>query len=102
MSPPHPTSRPHLPAFHPVPTRARADGWTPLRQAEFVGMLAQTGSVAAAAAFVGMSRESAYRLRRREGAAEFAAAWDLALDMAFARRTGVWPSRPVTRASRKV
>ena len=97
-----PAPRPRIPAFHPVPTRARADGWTPVRQAEFVGMLAQTGSVSAAAAFVGMSRESAYRLRRRAGAEEFARAWDTALDITFARRTGVWPSRPGTRLPRKV
>lgn len=69
-----------LPAFIPVPLRARKDGWTPLRQAEFLGMLAQTRSVRAAAAFVGMSRESAYRLRRKPGAGEFAAIWDYILD----------------------
>ncbi|MES2698334.1 MAG: hypothetical protein V4647_01805 [Pseudomonadota bacterium] len=73
---------PRIPPFHPVPTRARADGWTPLRQAEFIGMLAQTGSVAAAAAFVGMARETAYRLRGKPGADSFNAAWDAALIVA--------------------
>jgi hypothetical protein len=68
-----------VPAFVPVPLRARADGWTPLRQAEFIGWLAETRSVAAAAEAVGMARETAYRLRRRRGAEGFAAAWDAAL-----------------------
>jgi len=69
-----------LPAFTPVPLRARADGWTPERQARFLGALAETGSVEAAARKVGMARESAYRLRRRPCAESFAAAWDAALD----------------------
>lgn len=98
---PHPTHppRPRLPAFHPVPVRTRADGWTPLRQAEFIGVLAETGSVSAAAAFVGMARETAYRLRRRADAAEFARAWDVALVVA-----GVMPASfpERTACSRKV
>ena len=69
----------YVPPFHPVPLRARKDGWTPARQARFIGLLAETGSVARAAIGVGMARESAYRLRRRAGAAGFAAAWDAAL-----------------------
>lgn len=48
-------------------------------------MLAETGSVQAAAAFVGMARETAYRLRRKPGAEEFAQAWDLALVIAGVR-----------------
>ena len=59
-----------------MPLRARADGWTPERQARFIGLLAETGSVAGAARRVGMTRESAWRLRRRAGAASFAHAWD--------------------------
>jgi hypothetical protein len=89
--------RPRLPAFHPVPIRLRADGWTPLRQAEFIGMLAETGSVSAAAAFVGMARETAYRLRRRPDAAEFAHAWDVALVLAGVRRPGEAPLAPPSR-----
>lgn len=65
-----------VPAFTPVPVRRRADGWTPQRQADFLGALAETGSVEAAARKVGMARETAYRLRRKPGAASFAAAWD--------------------------
>jgi molybdenum-dependent DNA-binding transcriptional regulator ModE len=66
-------------AFLPVPLRARADGWTPARQAAFLGALAETRSVSQAARRVGMARETAYRLRRRPEAASFAAAWDAAL-----------------------
>ncbi|MEH6790566.1 hypothetical protein [Parasphingorhabdus sp.] len=68
-----------IPSFSPVPLRARKDGWTPLRQAEFLGWLAETRCVERAAGRVGMSRESAYRLRRKPGAEEFAAAWDAIL-----------------------
>lgn len=72
--PPKTARRP--PAFTPVPLRTRADGWTALRQAAFLGMLAQTRSVSAATQAVGMARETAYRLRARTGAESFAAAWD--------------------------
>jgi len=82
-----------LPAFVPVPVRARRDGWDAVRQGRFIGWLAQTGSVSEAAARVGRSRESAYRLRRRADAAGFAAAWDAAL----AGRAGIRiPARKVT------
>lgn len=80
--PSHPTRWPayrRLPAFVAVPTRARADGWTPLRQGDFIGFLAESGSVAEAARQVGLTRESAYKLRRRPGAESFAAAWDAAV-----------------------
>lgn len=79
------TRRP--PAFTPVPLRARADGWTALRQAAFLGMLAQTRSVSAAARAVGMARETAYRLRARTGAESFAAAWDAVMGRAV---SGKW------------
>ena len=68
-----PPPRRKVPAFVPVPLRARADGWTPLRQAEFLGYLAETRSVAEAARRVNMARETAYRLRDRPGAESFAA-----------------------------
>ncbi len=72
------TSR-RVPPFYPVSTRARRDGWTVRRQADFLGMLAETGSVMGACEAVGMSRKSAYALRARPGAESFAAAWDAAL-----------------------
>jgi hypothetical protein len=71
--------QPRVPPFCPVPLRSRRDGWTVLRQADFLGYLAETGSVMAAAEMVGMSRKSAYQLRARLDAASFAAAWDAAL-----------------------
>src|SRR6478736_3108642 len=51
----------------------RHDGWTPARKAQFLEALAHDGNVRAACARVGMSREAAYRLRRREPL--FARAW---------------------------
>lgn len=71
------------PAFTPVPTRrARADGWTRERQYDFIAALAECGDVARAARAVGMSMQSAYRLRKRPGADSFASAWEAALDRA--------------------
>src|SRR6185503_20780297 len=70
---------PRVPPFYPVPLRGRRDGWTPERQARFLGHLAETGSVAAAAEWSGMSRKGAYQLRARPEAESFAAAWDAAL-----------------------
>ncbi len=68
-----------VPAFFPVPLRGRTDGWTPKRQADFLGALAETRCVTLAARRVRMARETAYRLRRRRGGESFAAAWDAAL-----------------------
>lgn len=51
-----------------------------MRQAVFLGVLVETLCVAAAARAVGMSRESAYRLREKPGADSFAAAWDRVLE----------------------
>jgi hypothetical protein len=65
--------------FTPVPLRARGDGWTAQRQRAFILGLRLTRSVSAAAALLGMSRETAYRLRARRGAGSFTAAWDTAL-----------------------
>jgi hypothetical protein len=59
--------------------RFRRDGWTPARQLRFLDVLARTGCVARAAAAAGMSRESAYRLRKRDPRGLFAAAWDRVL-----------------------
>ena len=74
-----PRRLPRVPPFCPVPTRTRRDGWTVRRQADFLGMLVETGSVTGACEAVGMSRKSAYGLRARPGAESFAAAWDAAL-----------------------
>ena len=87
-----------VPPFLPVPLRARADGWTEDRQARFIGILAETGSVAAAARAVGLSEMSAYRLRRRAGAGSFAHAWDAVVAI---RRGGKAAKRKV-RAEERV
>jgi hypothetical protein len=55
----------------------RHDGWTPARRAMFLECLAATANVQHACAVVGLSRQAAYRLRRRDP--EFAAAWRDAL-----------------------
>ena len=80
------SNRRRVPAFTPVPLRYRRDGWTPGRQSDFLGRLAETRSVAAAARHVGKSRESAYRLRDKPGAESFAAAWDSILAQPRAAR----------------
>lgn len=77
----------------PVRRRPRLDGWTEEKQRRFIEVLADTGLVSAAAKAVGLSRESAYRLRRAAHAEAFARAWDAARhhagafleDMAFER-----------------
>lgn len=67
--------------FKPVPRkRNRHDGWTPERQRAFIEALARTGSVSQAAEAVNMAKEGAYQLRLADGAEEFRAAWDKALD----------------------
>ena len=78
-TPRRPCRMPRVSPFCPVPTRTRRDGWTLQRQADFLGKLAETGSVIGACEAVGMSRKSACALRAREGAESFAAAWDAAL-----------------------
>lgn len=60
-----------------IPTRR--DGWTVARQARFLQVLAATRSVTRAASAVGMSRESAHRLRARDPDGLFAAMWARAL-----------------------
>ena len=87
--PHNPRSRP--PWFTPVQLRARRDGWGPELQCAFLAQLYLTGSVSLAARRVGRTRESAHRLRAREGAGSFAAAWDVIL--AGPALTGVAPER---------
>jgi hypothetical protein len=79
--PRHKPWAPHLklPAFLPVPLRTRRDGWTPARQARFIALLAENACVRKAAQLLGLTRESAYRLRKHPGAGSFRAAWDTAV-----------------------
>ena len=72
--------------FTPVSRRRnRRSGWTEARQRGFIAALARGGSVRAAAAHVGLSARTAYRLLDAEDADSFAAAWDQALDIGRAR-----------------
>jgi hypothetical protein len=76
------------PEFTPVALdRVRHDGWTPERQRLFLIALAALGTVDSAAQAVGMSRISAYNLKKRADAGSFADEWGRALgfgrDMMF-------------------
>ena len=78
---------PHvLPQFAPVPRATdRHNGWKPAVQLAFIEALAETGSVKSAARRVGRAEVGAYLLRRHPQAAEFRAAWDIALDIGMRR-----------------
>ena len=70
-------------ARKPLTTRPiRRDGWTLERRRRFLELLAAGFDVRRACAVVGLSRQAAYTLRRREPA--FAQAWDGALRAARA------------------
>lgn len=77
--------------WRPVPRRARADGWTPEVQRQFIEALARFGVVERACQEVNMSVSSAYALRHAPGAHGFTQAWaavltraaDRLLDVAF-------------------
>jgi hypothetical protein len=93
-----PAHHPRVPAFVPVASRSRKDGWTARRQAAFLAALAIGGSVAEAARRVSMARETAYRLRRRPGAESFAAAWDVIVGVACGAPRKVTPEERARRA----
>ena len=67
---------------HTAARSARANGWTPQRKRLFFATLAAHRTVAMACARVGLSREAAYKARRRD--ADFARRWQEA--QACARR----------------
>ena len=71
--------------FTPVRLRYREDGWTPDRQRRYVSLLAATGHAGKAARGVGMTEQSAAKLRRRPDAASFARACALAVQSARRR-----------------
>lgn len=85
-----------------VPVRARHDGWTPERQRAFIEHLADTGCVAEAAALVGMTEQSAYRLRRRRDAGAFDAAWEAALERGIQRLTGIAFDRAINGTPKRI
>jgi hypothetical protein len=69
--------------LRPAVHTPRRNGWTAERQAIFIAALVAHRSVTAAAAAAGMTRESAYWLRRQPGGAGFRMQWDAALAVAF-------------------
>ena len=66
---------------YPPITRPRHDGWTADKQKIFIRVLATSRNVSRAAAAAGMSRESAYRLRRRAEGVALAQTWDWILSL---------------------
>ena len=71
--------------------------WTTLKARVFLGALADLGRVAEAARAVGMTRQSAYRLRRRLGEdGVFAQVWDRAQAEGRARRQARRRARKAT------
>ena len=76
-------SLPEFLRFEPVSLRLQHNGWSPRLQLRFILALARGAGVDEAARALGKSRQSAYDLRKKPGAASFAAAWDAAL--AFSR-----------------
>jgi hypothetical protein len=81
--------------FAPVPLRYRYDGWVPDKQLEFIQALAECGCVDEACRRVGMSRESAYALRRRPDAQAFRLAWAAAKDVMVERLDDAAMSRAI-------
>ena len=81
--------------FRPVVVRERHDGWSADKQVAFVAALGEGGCVADAARAVGMSTESAYKLRARPDATDFRMAWQAALDYAVQRLEDAVLSRAI-------
>jgi hypothetical protein len=82
------SAAPPIPAepFDGVPleeSRKRLAGWSAERQRVFLSNLAETGSVHLASSAARLAARSAYRLRARSPA--FAAAWDVAQQLAVGR-----------------
>lgn len=98
---PEPASLPSCLDFEPVPLAWRKDGWTPERQRAFIEELADCGVVSEAAARVGMTEQSARRLRRRHDAAAFNQAWDSAIRLGADRLRSVAYERAVNGTVRR-
>lgn len=69
--------------------------WTQEKMALFLRELAATQSVSAAARHVGMSRQSAYRLRDRLVSTPFSLGWDVALEAGLAQLAHAMMDRAV-------
>src|SRR5690606_18760927 len=70
-----------------------ASGWTPERKLQFLDHLAGRGNVRASCRRVGLSREAAYRLRRRDP--QFARGWAAALVLARSAGSEVLADRAI-------
>lgn len=81
--------------FDPVSVRHRIDGWTPDKQREYVEALADSGVARYAAGRVGMSEQSAARLRRRADARAFDRACDGAMRIGARRLISVAYERAI-------
>jgi hypothetical protein len=91
-----PAESSETPDFTPVPRRIfRVDGWTEDKQVTFIETLASTGVVSFAAACVGMTVSSAYRLRAHPDAEDFRRAWKAALAQATVRLADIAYERAI-------
>jgi hypothetical protein len=88
--------------YVPIELRHRQDGWTAVRQVDFLTALSESACVEDACRAVGMSTSSAYALRRRTEARAFRAAWDSALDYAVGRLADAALSRALNGVARPV
>ena len=92
---PTPDDGPSNADFEPVQVAYRSDGWTPEKQRAFIEELADCGIVREAAGRVGMTEQSAYRLRRRADATTFNLAWDTAVRVGTERLRSIAYERAV-------
>lgn len=74
----------------------RHNGWTERRPRDFIKALSIMGVVSRAAKAVGMTKQSAYVLRRRPEAQSWARAWDAALQMGYDRTFEIARDRAIT------
>lgn len=81
-------------------SRKRLAGWSADRQRLFLNTLAETGSVHLASAAARLSARSAYRLRARTPA--FAAAWDVADQLAVGRLSAIAFDRAINGRTEQV
>lgn len=75
-------TEPNSPPLAPIPLTS-ATRWSRAKMARFLAELASTHSVASAARVVGMSRQSAYRLKARLRDTPFDLAWEAALQSGY-------------------
>ena len=81
-------------------SRNRLAGWSAERQRVFLAYLADTGSVHLASAAARLTARSAYRLRNRSPA--FAAAWDMAEQLAVGRLSALAFDRAINGRTEQV